>query len=113
MASDAGFSGSDEGPHVRKVLRGIVALHPASEKRAKPVQLAQLEKLTAWLDQQIAREADGRERLACIRNRALVLLGFWLPSAASLFSRALCMCVVFPAIAKSVFQVHYIDQETE
>lgn len=72
-----GFPDPTKAPHVRKVLRGIVALHPATEKRAKPMQLAQLEKLTAWLDEQIAREADERERLACIRNRALVLLGFW------------------------------------
>ncbi|MGF6961293.1 hypothetical protein QFZ97_007249 [Paraburkholderia youngii] len=72
-----GFPDPTKAPHVRKVLRGIVALHPASEKRAKPMQLAQLEKLTAWRDQQITREADGHERLACIRNRALVLLGFW------------------------------------
>jgi len=79
MASDQtqGFPDPTKTPHVRKVLRGIVTLHPASEKRAKPMQLAQLEKLTAWLDEQIAREADGRERLACIRNRALVLLGSW------------------------------------
>lgn len=72
-----GFPDPTKAPHVRKVLRGIVALHPATEKRAKPMQLAQLEKLTAWLDEQIAREADGRERLACLRNRALMLLGFW------------------------------------
>lgn len=72
-----GFPDPTKAPHVRKVLRGIVALHPATEKRAKPMQLAQLEKVTAWLDEQIAREADGRERLACLRNRALMLLGFW------------------------------------
>nr|WP_232435481.1 site-specific integrase [Burkholderia ubonensis] len=41
------------------------------------MQLTQLEKLTAWLDGQIAQAADERSRLACIRNRALVLLGFW------------------------------------
>ncbi|MGF6979816.1 hypothetical protein QFZ94_008333 [Paraburkholderia sp. JPY465] len=72
-----GFPDPTKAPHVRKVLRGIVALHPATEKRAKPMQLAQLEKLTAWLDEQIVGQADERERLACIRNRALVLLGFW------------------------------------
>ncbi|WP_321858719.1 hypothetical protein [Paraburkholderia tropica] len=64
-----GFPDPTKAPHVRKVLRGIVALHPATEKRAKPMQLAQLEKLTAWLDEQIAREADGRERLAYLSAR--------------------------------------------
>ncbi|MFT0174444.1 hypothetical protein ACLKMY_36700 [Paraburkholderia mimosarum] len=54
-----GFPDPTKAPHVRKVLRGIVALHPATEKRAKPMQLAQLEKLTAWLDQQIARKPTG------------------------------------------------------
>ena len=43
-----GFPDPTKAPHVREVLRGIVALHPGSEKRAKPMQL---EKLTAWLDQ--------------------------------------------------------------
>ncbi|MGF6659152.1 hypothetical protein QF000_000796 [Paraburkholderia atlantica] len=42
-----GFPDPTKAPHVRKVLRGIVALHPATKKRAKPMQLAQLEKLTA------------------------------------------------------------------
>lgn len=41
------------------------------------MQLAQLEKLNTWLDIQIAQAADERSRLACVRNRALVLLGFW------------------------------------
>ncbi|WP_232451528.1 site-specific integrase [Burkholderia ubonensis] len=41
------------------------------------MQLAQLEKLTAWLDGQIDQVADERSHLACVRNRALVLLGYW------------------------------------
>lgn len=72
-----GFADPTKTPHVRKVLKGIAALHPATEKRARPMQLTQLEKLTAWLGGQIAQAADERSRLACIRNRALVLLGFW------------------------------------
>ncbi|WP_254615005.1 hypothetical protein [Burkholderia pyrrocinia] len=62
---------------MRNVLKEIAALHPATEKRARPMQLAQLEKLTAWLDGQIDQIADERSHLANVRNRALVLLGFW------------------------------------
>jgi site-specific recombinase XerD len=62
------------------VLKGIAALHPVTEKRAKPLQLAQLERLVAWLDEQIGPATDvgdARTRAAYTRNKALVLLGFW------------------------------------
>lgn len=72
-----GFPDPTKTPHVRKVIKGIAALHPVTEKRARPLQLAQLERLAAWLDGQI-REAeehgDTRMRLTHLRNRALVLL---------------------------------------
>ncbi|NVZ67498.1 Tn3 family resolvase, partial [Pseudomonas gingeri] len=38
-----GFPDPTRAPHVRKVLKGIQALHPAQERRAKPLQLTQLE----------------------------------------------------------------------
>ena len=44
-----GFPDPTRAPHVRKVLKGIQALHPAQERRAKPLQLAQLEQLVASL----------------------------------------------------------------
>ncbi|MBB4517503.1 site-specific integrase [Paraburkholderia fungorum] len=75
-----GFPDPTKTPHVRKVLKGIAALHPAGEKRAKPLQLAQLEPLMAWLDAQIANATEtdeARTQITHIRNRALVLLGFW------------------------------------
>lgn len=75
-----GFPDPTKTPHVRKVLKGIAALHPVSEKRAKPLQLAQLERLTAWLDEQIADAmamGDARTCITHVRNKALVLLGFW------------------------------------
>ncbi|MFP3670607.1 hypothetical protein SB717_36590, partial [Priestia sp. SIMBA_032] len=59
-----GFPDPTKAPHVRKVLKGIAALHPATEKRAKPMQLTQLETLTVWLDGQIAQASDERSRLA-------------------------------------------------
>ncbi|PMS21539.1 hypothetical protein C0Z18_06620 [Trinickia dabaoshanensis] len=66
-------------PHVRKVLKSIATLHPATGKRAKPLQLAQIERLTAWLDRQIARvqqTGDARMQFSHLRNPTLVLLGF-------------------------------------
>lgn len=75
-----GFPDPTKVPHVRKVLKGIATLHPVTEKRARPLQLAQLEHLAAWLDSQIARAGkagDVRMHLSHLRNRALVLLGFW------------------------------------
>ncbi|BBA45216.1 TPA: site-specific integrase [Burkholderia cepacia] len=75
-----GFPDPTKAPHVRKVLKGIAIVHPVDEKRAKPLQLAQLELLTAWLDRQIEHAeqvGDGRLYLTHLRNRSLVLLGFW------------------------------------
>ncbi|CAE6863714.1 hypothetical protein R75461_08131 [Paraburkholderia nemoris] len=75
-----GFPDPTKTPHVRKVLKGIAALHPASEKRAKPLQVAQLELLMTWLDEQIAdpmEMGDARTHITHVRNKALVLLGFW------------------------------------
>ncbi|WP_082722248.1 site-specific integrase [Burkholderia mayonis] len=75
-----GFPDPTKTPHVRKVLKGIATLHPATEKRAKPLQLSQLERLAAWLDEQISEAeetGDAHLRLTHLRNRALVLLGFW------------------------------------
>jgi integrase len=77
---DQGFPDPTKAPVVRKVLRGITALHPAQEKQARPLQLEQLEHLCHWLDQAIAAAAtaDNRpEQLRHTRDRALLLLGFW------------------------------------
>ncbi len=75
-----GFPDPTKAPHVRKVLKGIAALHPTTEKRAKSLQLAQLERLVAWLDAQIAAAAetyDWHPVQVHTRNKALVLIGFW------------------------------------
>lgn len=52
---DQGFPNLTKIPVVRKVFRGLQALHPAQEKRARPQQLAQLDQLTQWLGQAIGR----------------------------------------------------------
>src|SRR3990167_5261806 len=75
-----GFADPTKSPVVRKVFKGIRALHPAQEKQAEPLQLQHLEQVVAWLEQegQRAREIENFGLLLrCWRDRALILLGFW------------------------------------
>jgi integrase len=77
---DQGFPDPTKAPVVRQVFRGIQRLHPAQEKRAKPLQLDQLEQLTTWLDDAISSARAVNDRIALLRHtrdKALVLLGFW------------------------------------
>ncbi|KAA8697544.1 Cointegrate resolution protein S [Pseudomonas caricapapayae] len=75
-----GFADPTKAPMVRKVIKGIRALHPAQEKQAEPLQLQELEKVIAWLETEI-RDAGARQDrprlLRCRRDSALILLGFW------------------------------------
>ncbi|MCV4274698.1 site-specific integrase [Pseudomonas capsici] len=75
-----GFADPTKSVMVRKVLKGIRALHPAQEKQAEPLQLQDLERVVAWLEAE-AREAlvrhDQAHLLRCRRDAALILLGFW------------------------------------
>lgn len=75
-----GFPDPTKSPVVRKVFRGIQALHPAKEKQAKPLQLDQLEKVVRWLELTIGKarsEGNRQAELRYVRDRALLLLGFW------------------------------------
>lgn len=77
---DQGFPDPTKAPVVRKVFRGIQALHPAREKRARPLLLEQIEKLVRWLDHAIESAIAANNRgaqLGHMRNKALLLLGFW------------------------------------
>ncbi|MCP1572494.1 integrase [Herbaspirillum rubrisubalbicans] len=77
---DQGFPDPTKVPVVRKMLRGIQELHPAQEKRAKPLQLEALEQTCAWLEQQRERARhQGRfgDLLRHTRDKALLLIGFW------------------------------------
>jgi integrase len=77
---EQGFPDPTKVPVVRKMLRGIHELHPAQEKRAKPLQLDALEQTVAWLEQQceLARQQGrGSDLLRHTRDRALLLVGFW------------------------------------
>lgn len=76
-----GFADPTKAPLVKKVLKGIVELHPTQEKQAKPLQLETLETICQWLELQIgqAREQAPSSVNLCVllRNKALLLIGFW------------------------------------
>lgn len=77
---EQGFPDPTKAPVVKKVLKGIKELHPAPEKRARPLQLAQLEQLVCWIDSRLIQaeeEGDHKTLLTQSRNKALVLTGFW------------------------------------
>lgn len=75
-----GFADPTRAPIVRRMLKGIQTLHPSQEKRATPLQLGQMGQVVDWLDGAAAAagtRGDGASRLRHLRDRALVLLGFW------------------------------------
>jgi integrase len=77
---EQGFPDPTKASVVRKTFRGIKALHPAREKQAKPLQLEQLGQVTQWLDAAAdvaARQRQRGDELRHLRNKALLLLGFW------------------------------------
>ncbi|QDQ28902.1 site-specific integrase [Chitinimonas arctica] len=77
---EQGFPDPTKAPVVRKVLKGIQALHPAREKQAVPLQIDQLAQVGAWLDQSIATSRQQNNRAAELRHcrdKALLLIGFW------------------------------------
>lgn len=78
--TDHGFVDPTKAPLIRQVLKGIRAVHPAPEKRALPFEIDQLQLVDAWLANAISQAQMHNNRaleLQHVRNRALVLLGFW------------------------------------
>lgn len=77
---EQGFPDPTKAPIVRKAMRGIRALHPSQEKQAKPLQLEELERVVRWLDKAIGiaqRAKDRGAELRHLRDKSLLLLGFW------------------------------------
>lgn len=73
-----GFADPTKAPLVKKVLKGIAEVHPVQEKQAKPLQLDTLTTICEWLDEQIRQSATDPARLSTLlRNKALLLIGFW------------------------------------
>ena len=64
--TDQGFADPTKSPLVRQVLKGIRSLHAVPEKRARPLELAVLQ-----------RSGDQLALLRHTRDRSLMLLGFW------------------------------------
>lgn len=77
---EQGFPDPTKAPIVKKVLKGIRTLHPAQEKKAKPLQVEQLKRAVVWLDHAIEeaqRLGAFAQVLTYTRDKALLLLGFW------------------------------------
>ncbi len=77
---DQGFPDPTKAPVVKKVFRGIRAVHPAQEKQAKPLQLDDLERIATWLESAMSAAQTANNRAAQLRHcrdKALILLGFW------------------------------------
>lgn len=75
-----GFPDPTKAPVVRKVLKGIRAVHPAREKQAEPLQLKHLEQVVACLEGEARAASEARDPAGLLRakrDRALILLGFW------------------------------------
>ena len=75
-----GFADPTKAPVVRKVLKGIRAVHPVRERQAEPLQLQHLEQVIAALDieaKQASEHHDQPRLLRAKRDAALILLGFW------------------------------------
>jgi len=67
-------------PIVKKVIKGIAEEHPYQKSQAKPLQLEQLQTVVTWLERQLSQAQQANQRtkaLQCLRNRAMVLIGFW------------------------------------
>lgn len=78
--TENGFPDPTRTPLVRRVLKGIRTMHPAPEKRARPIQLEVLDEMDDWLERSIAqaeRQRKTPQLLRHTRDRAILLLGFW------------------------------------
>ncbi len=75
--ADHGFTDPTRHPMVRQVLRGIRAAQPTAAKQAKPLQIERLQQLDQHLLSVIESANDPGRRLRGLRDRCLVLLGFW------------------------------------
>jgi len=78
--NEQGFPDPTKAPIVRQAMRGIRALHPAQEKQARPLQLDELERVVGALDRAVGAAQLGNDRAGELRNlrdKSLILLGFW------------------------------------
>ena len=77
---DQGFPDPTKAPLVKKVIKGIAEEHPYQERQAKPLQLEQLKSVVTWLERRLGQAQQDNQRaqvLQGLRNRAMLLMGFW------------------------------------
>ncbi|MCG7923897.1 MAG: site-specific integrase [Candidatus Thiodiazotropha taylori] len=77
---DQGFPDPTKAPLVKKVIKGIAEEHPYQERQAKPLQLEQLQTVVIWLERRFSQAQQNNQRaqvLQVLRNRAMLLMGFW------------------------------------
>lgn len=77
---DQGFADPTKSAVVRKLMRGIRAASSVEERRAKPLMLSQVQSIDRWIDQQLAQAQVANDDLTerrLLRDRCLLLLGFW------------------------------------
>jgi len=75
-----GFVDPTRMPIVKQTLRGIRVIHAQVERQAAPLQIDQLGQVADWLTQSIVHARSQRDRaseLRALRDRAMILLGFW------------------------------------
>lgn len=75
-----GFVDPTRMPIVKQALRGIRVVHARVERQATPLQLNDLGRIADWQSQAIAHARandDCRGELRALRDRAMILLGFW------------------------------------
>lgn len=76
---DQGFYDPTKSPAVRDVLKGIRVEHPYQKKKAPPLTIEQLIQVDTWYEQSIqrARHQGSPDLGKLLRDRALIMLGFW------------------------------------
>lgn len=77
--TDHGFPDPTKAKVVAQVLKGIRSAHSIPEKQAKPIELAQLQQVSDWLESAPPEAGQNVRvhRLRLTRDRAMVLIGFW------------------------------------
>jgi site-specific recombinase XerD len=85
---DQGFPDPTKSPIVKKLMKGIQALHSSRPQQAKPLAINQLECIDGWLAQQLEDCANREKQLRILRDRAILLLGFWRGFRSEELSRA-------------------------
>lgn len=78
---DHGFPDPTKEPVVLSVLSGIKTLHPVQKSPSTTLELTQIEQVVNWLDGAIQAARKSRSsswELRYLRNKAMLLTGFWL-----------------------------------